>query len=181
MKNHQTILCIILGIIIITTACHHEESINNGTTVNTNCESIQITARYAMSHQPASKTLITPVNNNPQYGLSVLWAKNDLICLVQSANGTEQARELLLTEGAGQTTATFTGKGFETSEEGAENLKILKDKIDITKMKAPSFLMVLIGVGDYAYRRPSTWQIMTTCPLQKSRPSPRTSNSLISA
>lgn len=39
-------------------------------------------------------------------------------------------------------------------EEGAENLKILKDKIDITKMKAPSFLMVLIGVGDYAYRRP---------------------------
>lgn len=122
MKNYQTILCIILGIIIITTACHHEESINNGTTVNTNCESIQITARYAMSHQPASKTLITPVNNNPQYGLSVLWAKNDLICLVQSANGTEQARELLLTEGAGQTTATFTGKGFETSEEGAENL-----------------------------------------------------------
>jgi predicted AAA+ superfamily ATPase len=37
--------------------------------------------------------------------------------------------------------------------EGAENLKKLRDKIDITKMKAPSFLMVLIGVGDYAYRR----------------------------
>lgn len=28
-----------------------------------------------------------------------------------------------------------------------------RDKIDTTKMKAPSFLMVLIGVGDYAYRR----------------------------
>ena len=38
-------------------------------------------------------------------------------------------------------------------EEGAENLKRLKDKIDTTKMKNPSFLMVLIGVGDYAYRR----------------------------
>lgn len=37
--------------------------------------------------------------------------------------------------------------------EGAENLKKLGDKIDTTKMKAPSFLMVLIGVGDYAYRR----------------------------
>lgn len=37
--------------------------------------------------------------------------------------------------------------------EGAENLKKLRDKIDMTKMKEPSFLMVLIGVGDYAYRR----------------------------
>ena len=44
--------------------------------------------------------------------------------------------------------------GDKLIEEGAENLKLLKDKIDITKMKAPSFLMVLIGVGDYAYRRP---------------------------
>ena len=38
-------------------------------------------------------------------------------------------------------------------EEGADNLKTLKNKIDITKMKAPSFLMVLIGVGVYAYKR----------------------------
>lgn len=44
--------------------------------------------------------------------------------------------------------------GDKLIEEGAENLKILRDKIDITKMKSPSFLMVLIGVGDYAYRRP---------------------------
>ncbi len=43
--------------------------------------------------------------------------------------------------------------GDKLIEEGAENLKTLKNKIDITKMKAPSFLMVLIGVGDYAYRR----------------------------
>ena len=43
--------------------------------------------------------------------------------------------------------------GDKLIEEGADNLKTLKDKIDISKMKAPSFLMVLIGVGDYAYRR----------------------------
>ena len=43
--------------------------------------------------------------------------------------------------------------GDRLIEERAENLKTLKNKIDITKMKAPSFLMALIGVGDYAYRR----------------------------
>ena len=43
--------------------------------------------------------------------------------------------------------------GDKLIEDGAENLKTLKNKIDINKMKAPSFLMVLIGVGDYAYRR----------------------------
>ena len=38
-------------------------------------------------------------------------------------------------------------------EEGAESLKALRDKIDPEKMKTPSFLMVLTGLGDYAYRR----------------------------
>ena len=38
-------------------------------------------------------------------------------------------------------------------EEGATNLKSLADKIDTTKMKDPSFLMVLTGTGAYAYRR----------------------------
>lgn len=38
-------------------------------------------------------------------------------------------------------------------EEGAENLKNLASKIDTTKMNPPSFLMVLTGVGDYAFRR----------------------------
>lgn len=37
--------------------------------------------------------------------------------------------------------------------EGAANLKKLLEKIDTTKMKAPSFLMVLTGVGQYAYKR----------------------------
>lgn len=38
-------------------------------------------------------------------------------------------------------------------EEGAANLKKLADKIDTTKMKVPSFLMVLTAVGNYAYKR----------------------------
>lgn len=36
---------------------------------------------------------------------------------------------------------------------GAETLKKLAAKIDTTKMKSPSFLMVLTAVGPYAYRR----------------------------
>ncbi|MCI8337867.1 MAG: ATP-binding protein [Lachnospiraceae bacterium] len=43
--------------------------------------------------------------------------------------------------------------GDSLVEEGAENLKKLRDKIDTTKMKSPSFLMVMVGVGDFAYRR----------------------------
>lgn len=38
-------------------------------------------------------------------------------------------------------------------EEGAANLKALSEKIDTTRMKAPSFMMVLTGTGAYAYRR----------------------------
>ena len=43
--------------------------------------------------------------------------------------------------------------GDKLIEEGAESLKSLRDKIDPEKMKSPSFLMVLTGLGDYAYRR----------------------------
>ncbi|MBQ9482239.1 MAG: ATP-binding protein [Clostridia bacterium] len=43
--------------------------------------------------------------------------------------------------------------GEKLIEEGAATLKKLRDKIDTTKMKAPSFLMVLTGSGNYAYRR----------------------------
>ena len=38
-------------------------------------------------------------------------------------------------------------------EEGASTLKLLAKKIDTTKMKEPSFLMVLTGTTSYAYRR----------------------------
>lgn len=44
--------------------------------------------------------------------------------------------------------------GTELIKDGAENLKTLSDRIDTTKMKKPSFLMVLTGIGDYAYKRP---------------------------
>ena len=45
--------------------------------------------------------------------------------------------------------------GGETRiEEGATNLNDLECKIDTTKMKKPSFKMVLTAVGQYAYLRP---------------------------
>ncbi len=44
--------------------------------------------------------------------------------------------------------------GDKLIEEGVSTLQTLKNKIDTTKMKEPSFLMVLTGTGDYAYRRP---------------------------
>ena len=43
--------------------------------------------------------------------------------------------------------------GDRLIEEGAANLKALSGKIDTTKMKAPAFMMIVVGVGDYAYRR----------------------------
>lgn len=43
--------------------------------------------------------------------------------------------------------------GDHLIEEGCKNLKSLSDKIDTTKMLEPSFMMILTGVGDYAYRR----------------------------
>lgn len=44
--------------------------------------------------------------------------------------------------------------GGETAiNEGAKNLMTLSSKIDTSKMKAPSFLMVLTAVGDYAFQR----------------------------
>ncbi len=43
--------------------------------------------------------------------------------------------------------------GEKNIEEGAKNLRSLASKIDTTKMKAPSFLMVLTGPSRYAIRR----------------------------
>lgn len=43
--------------------------------------------------------------------------------------------------------------GDKLIEEGAQSLKKMESKIDTDKMKAPSFLMVLTGVGGYAYCR----------------------------
>lgn len=43
--------------------------------------------------------------------------------------------------------------GDRLVEEGVGNLLELAGKINTEKMNAPSFMMVLVGVGDYAYRR----------------------------
>ena len=43
--------------------------------------------------------------------------------------------------------------GSKLEEEGAKTLKELAGKIDTTRMKEPSFLMVLTGLGSYAYQR----------------------------
>ena len=43
--------------------------------------------------------------------------------------------------------------GDKLIEEGADSLKTLAAKIDTEKSPAPSFLAVITGVGDYAYRR----------------------------
>lgn len=43
--------------------------------------------------------------------------------------------------------------GDDLIDEGAAALKTLARKINTEKMKEPSFMMVLVGVGTYAYRR----------------------------
>lgn len=43
--------------------------------------------------------------------------------------------------------------GDSLIEEGAANLNALEKKIDTTRMKTPSFKMVLTGIGKYAFRR----------------------------
>ena len=44
--------------------------------------------------------------------------------------------------------------GDKLIEEGVKSLKAMEAKIDTSRMNNPSFLMVLTGTGDYAYRRP---------------------------
>ena len=43
--------------------------------------------------------------------------------------------------------------GSKLEEEGAKTLKELAGKIDTVRMKEPSFLLVLTGLGSYAYQR----------------------------
>lgn len=68
--------------------------------------------------------------------------KNDLECdaVVHLPNGQYGLTEIKL-------------GGDALIEEGAGTLKKLASKIDTSKMPAPAFLMVLTGVGPYAYRR----------------------------
>ena len=43
--------------------------------------------------------------------------------------------------------------GDDSIEHGAKTLRTLRDKIDTDKMTEPTFMMVLVGKGKYAYRR----------------------------
>ena len=43
--------------------------------------------------------------------------------------------------------------GQKLIEEGVKNLQSLSNKIDTSKMLVPSFLMIVIGIGAFAYRR----------------------------
>ena len=45
--------------------------------------------------------------------------------------------------------------GEHLIDEGVSTLTTLAGKIDTSKMKAPAFMMVLTGLGNYAYKRPS--------------------------
>lgn len=51
-------------------------------------------------------------------------------------------------------------------EQGCKTLQSLSKIIDTTKMKAPAFLMVLTGVGEYAYRRADGVYIVPLCTLK---------------
>ena len=44
--------------------------------------------------------------------------------------------------------------GEKLIEEGATALRTMAETIDTTRMKKPSFMMVLVAVGQYAYQRP---------------------------
>ncbi|QQA02140.1 hypothetical protein [Treponema peruense] len=50
--------------------------------------------------------------------------------------------------------------------EGIKTLKSLSQKIGTTKMKEPSFLMVLTAVGDYAYKREDGILVVPICCLK---------------
>ncbi len=43
--------------------------------------------------------------------------------------------------------------GTNLIEDGAKSLKKLMNDLDTSRMKAPSFAMVLTGIGDFPYRR----------------------------
>lgn len=43
--------------------------------------------------------------------------------------------------------------GDNLIDEGAKSLKQLSSEIDFTRMKLPSFMMVLVGVGNFPYKR----------------------------
>ena len=58
--------------------------------------------------------------------------------------------------------------GERLVEEGVKTLEALSAKIDSTRMKSPSFRMVVVANGDYAYRRKDDGVIV--CPISSIKP-----------
>ena len=56
--------------------------------------------------------------------------------------------------------------GENLINQASENLKKLASKIDTNKMKEPSFMMVLVGIGEYAYKREDGIYIVPICCLK---------------
>ena len=57
--------------------------------------------------------------------------------------------------------------GDALTEKGATSLFAVADKIDVTRRKKPSFMMVLVAEGDFAYRRKDG---VIVCPIGCLRP-----------
>ena len=57
--------------------------------------------------------------------------------------------------------------GKELVEKGAASLKKLALKLDMSKMRKPSFMMVLTAVGDVAYKREDG---VIVCPISGLKP-----------
>lgn len=57
--------------------------------------------------------------------------------------------------------------GDHLIEIGAKSLKALAGKLDLSKMREPSFLLVVVADGDYAYRRKDD---VIVCPISALRP-----------
>lgn len=56
--------------------------------------------------------------------------------------------------------------GGKLIEDGVKTLTTFMKKIDTQRMKEAAFLMVLTGVGDYAYRRPDGVYVVPICTLK---------------
>ena len=79
-------------------------------------------------------------------------AANRRKAMVESTNGQECDAVIHLRNGKYGLIEIKLG-GDKLIEYGTETLKSMEAKIDTEKMNSPSFLMVLTGTGDWAYRR----------------------------
>lgn len=89
--------------------------------------------------------------------------------MVESTNGQECDAVIHLRNGKYGLIEIKLG-GDKLIEYGTETLKSMEAKIDTEKMNSPSFLMVLTGTGDWAYRRKDGVYVVPIGCLKKLRP-----------